>query len=178
MRHRVAIARVFSLLFIASVGWPASLVTAVAVRATAVDSNRGSMDPAAPLDADAAVPPAPVTLPDGGAGSAIARDPSIGEGPRFSPHESVATRTELPDARTERTRTYANPDGSYTTQVTQGRFNFADPTGAWQPLDLHLVRDPAAAYDVRVTANDRMVHFGTDSADEALGQIGASTGIL
>ncbi len=40
MRHRVAIARVFSLLFVASVGWPSTLVTPAIVRASAISPAR------------------------------------------------------------------------------------------------------------------------------------------
>ncbi len=177
MRHSVALGRLFVLLFVASIVWPSGLVAPATVAAAGSAPAQGSDPTPRVLGVADSFDAAPITVPPGGA-RATANDPSIGAPPRFPAADKVATRTELAAARTEKTRTYANPDGTYTTQLSQGRLNFQDPTGAWQPMDLHLVANPGGAYDVRVTANDRAVAFGTASADAALGQIGAETGTV
>jgi len=85
---------------------------------TAADAARAAFDPYRAVPAQ----PVPITVPvatGGGAGG----DPSIVRRPQI-PYAAVpTTRTELVDERTERTRTYVNPDGSLSKDISQGRLN-------------------------------------------------------
>ena len=51
------------------------------------------------------------------------------------------TKTELTDRRGMFTNTYANPNGTRTTEVSSERVNYKDSSGAWQPIDSTLVSD-------------------------------------
>jgi hypothetical protein len=81
--------------------------------------------------------------------------------------------TELAERRTERTRTIANPDGTFSLEVSQGRLNYKDGFGNWRPLDLSLVADRIGPYSLRVTANDATVRLGYSDAQAGLGQLTA-----
>jgi RHS repeat-associated protein len=155
---------------------PPSAVVATPKSPEAVESG-GQTAPSEPvkLQPGDTLPAAPIEIPAAGGGSAIIRDPSIGGAPKFSSVAAPSATTEIPDLRTERTRTYANPDGTYTLQETISRLNYRDPSGAWQPLDLNLIREASGAFDLRVTANDVQVAFGADSADEALARLATDT---
>lgn len=50
-------------------------------------------------------------------------------------------RVEALSERTETSTTWANPDGSLTTELSAGPIRFRDG-GEWRPVDLDLVRDP------------------------------------
>jgi hypothetical protein len=82
--------------------------------------------------------PAPITVPAGGGSSTT--DPTIGEPPLFLPYTPPVDTVELTDERTEQSRTLANPDGTFTTELSEGPINFKDDAGAWQPIDLSLVK--------------------------------------
>ncbi len=112
--------------------------------------------------------------PSSTGGGALASDPSIGRTPDQTPSVAPDGCTELIDQRTERSRTYANVDGSFTTEISQGRLNYKDAKGAWQPVDLDLIydsTDPTGVYGVRVAANDVKVRFGSSTADAALASL-------
>jgi hypothetical protein len=102
-------------------------------------------------------------------------EPAVGVTPDFGPSgaKPPSNPTELPGLRTEHTRTIANPDGTFSLQTSQGRLNFQDASGAWQPLDLSLVADRAGPYSLRVAANDRIVRFGEGDAETGLAQLSA-----
>ncbi|MGY6656849.1 polymorphic toxin-type HINT domain-containing protein [Amycolatopsis sp. TRM77291] len=51
------------------------------------------------------------------------------------------TSRELPDRRGPRERTFANPDGTETTEFSEGPLNFRRPDGGWQPIDPAVVPD-------------------------------------
>lgn len=51
---------------------------------------------------------------------------------------SQGRRVEVEGLRTESSTTYANPDGTLTTNQHQGVIRFKDEAGEWQPVDLEL----------------------------------------
>lgn len=110
--------------------------------------------------------PSLITVPSSGAGPDA--DASVGGPPLFLPYTPPADTVELADQRTGQSRTLANPDGTYTTEVSDGPINFKDAVGAWQPIDLALVERPFFdGYEVAATTGD--IKIGT--ADGALGSI-------
>jgi RHS repeat-associated protein len=84
----------------------------------------------------------------------------------------------VPELFTERTRTIANPDGTYTLEASAGRLNYQDATGAWQPLDLTLVPTEGGTHDLRVAASDRAVSFGHRDAEVALAEVATDKGSI
>ncbi|APU19207.1 DNRLRE domain-containing protein [Actinoalloteichus sp. GBA129-24] len=67
------------------------------------------------------------------------------------------TSRELPDERAELERTFANADGTLTTEFSQEPVNFLDEQGSWQPVDPTLVevegggwRNSADSVDIRI----------------------------
>lgn len=109
--------------------------------------------------------PSPITVPAGG-GTEV--DDSVGGPPLFLPYTPPADTTELPDQRTGQSRTLANPDGTFTTEVSDGPINFLNTDGVWQPIDLALVERPAFdGFEVAAAEGD--IRLGT--ADGALGSI-------
>jgi hypothetical protein len=112
--------------------------------------------------------PAPITVPlDHGAPAPGGRDPSIKPWPELALTSPPAAPTEVPALRTEFSRTTANPDGSFTREVSQTRVNYPDADGTWQPIDLRLVSDRSGPYDLSVAANDRTVRINVDDAERA-----------
>jgi RHS repeat-associated protein len=121
------------------------------------------------------VDPAPIKIRPSSGSAASAPDPSIHlrqPSPRYAP---PSVRTETPDKRTEHSRTYAEKDGSFTTELSEGRLNFKDAKGKWQPLDTDLVVDETDGYNLRVSANDVTVRFSDQDADSALASLGDGT---
>jgi hypothetical protein len=53
----------------------------------------------------------------------------------------AATSHELPELRQESQRTYANADGTQTTEFTRDPVNFQRADKSWQPIDTRLVAD-------------------------------------
>jgi RHS repeat-associated protein len=109
--------------------------------------------------------------PDGGASGATDVDLSVLGRPEFPPADPPAERTELSDERSEHTRVFANPDGTYTLEASIGRLNFQDEQGDWQVLDLSLESAESDRYGLRVAASDRVVEFGKTDAEDALARI-------
>lgn len=73
------------------------------------------------------------------------------------------TSRELPERRGPRERTYANADGTETTEFSEGPLNFRRPDGGWQPIDPAVVPDGAGW---RNTADQVDTRFaGTASAE-------------
>jgi RHS repeat-associated protein len=110
--------------------------------------------------------PAPITTPAGG-GAGPASDPTIG-GPRlFVPYTPPNGTEELADRRSQQSRTLANPDGTFTLEMSDGPINYQDAEGAWQPIDLSLVADEAGGY--KVAATEGLIRL--DTTDGAIGSI-------
>ncbi|MFJ7067895.1 LamG-like jellyroll fold domain-containing protein [Streptomyces sp. NPDC101115] len=59
----------------------------------------------------------------------------------FDPKASI----EVPAKRTERGRTFANPDGTFTTRFFNEPVNFLDDDGKWKGIDTSLARQARAA---------------------------------
>ena len=67
------------------------------------------------------VSPVPIGT-TGGAALPLTDDPTIGRGPAVvPPTEAPTVRTEVPVLRDEHSRTFINPDGSYSLEAIQGR---------------------------------------------------------
>jgi RHS repeat-associated protein len=82
------------------------------------------------------------------------------------------TKTEIPSKRTERSRTYANPDGTYTLEASPGRINYKDASGNWQPIDTTLIASTAGSgWDLGQKANDKQVLVSTADPSSQLAQM-------
>jgi hypothetical protein len=107
--------------------------------------------------------PAPITIPGGG--GSLTPDPTIGGEPLFLPYAPPADTTELPAERTATSRTLANPDGTFTLEMSDGPINFQGADGNWQPIDLALVPEIEGGYRVAATA-------GTITVDTNANELG------
>jgi RHS repeat-associated protein len=88
--------------------------------------------------ASAAVPPRAPKAPKEAAAAQAADIPSARVAARLS-----GRRVEALSARTETSTTWANKDGSLTTELTAGPTRFRDEaTGKWRNVDLNLVQRP------------------------------------
>lgn len=107
-----------------------------------------AVDPFTPevkVDTDHAYPngqviettPAPISIP--ASGGETTTDSTIGGEPLFLPYTPPADTTELISKRSEQSRTLASPDGSFSTEISEGPINYLDESGAWQPIDLSLI---------------------------------------
>ncbi len=119
----------------------------------------------------------PITLAAAGGrggtgGSAVsAGQVDVALSPRTPKVVPPKVATDVPALATERSRTVANPDGTYTFTASGSRQNYQDAAGAWQPIDLSLVSDALGSYAFRVKGNDRAVRLGAGSADAALARL-------
>jgi RHS repeat-associated protein len=105
----------------------------------------------------------------------------------------AATSRELPELRKESQRTFANADGTQTTEFSRDPLNYKRSDGSWQPIDTRLVQDGKgwrnAADSVRVwtadTAGDgpvarldlgggQRIAFGVDGAAGVAGEVDGS----
>ncbi len=125
-------------------------------------------------------PPVELGIPStSGAGdAAIPTDPSIRPRPGFVPTKAPGVQTAVPDLWTETSRTFANPDGTYTVEISGGRLNYRDRAGAWHPLDLSLAGDANGDYAFRVKGHDRVVRIAAGPANRSLASLVASEGRL
>jgi RHS repeat-associated protein len=163
---------------------PSGIVLAASPSATTPPPDKGGDEQVIAQDTGRVVARPPITLGiagtagAGGAGGPAdpAVDPSIALRP--DPVRTVPPKqSESVDSLwTEGSRTTANPDGTLTLETTGGRMNYQDGTGAWQPIDLHLVPDASDGYDLRVAANDRTVRFGASDAEDALASLTSDQG--
>ena len=148
----------------------AAWIPSTAARTAAPDSGaRARVTP----DYFRPVTPVDITTTADGA-LPLTPDPTIGHGPsvgKAAPLPKV--RTEIPALRTEHSRTFLNPDGTYSVEELQGRMNYQAPDGSWQPMDLGLVSDASGPFDLRVKASDRTVRFGNADAGAGLASLSA-----
>ncbi|MCL2780134.1 MAG: hypothetical protein FWD74_01335 [Actinomycetia bacterium] len=89
----------------------------------------------------------------------------------FDPAGSVVV------SRDERSTVYANPDGTFTTEMSAGPLNYLDGSGSWQAIDNRVVADPAQPGGLRNRANSWRVHFGTTSQGVVLDTGAGSLGL-
>lgn len=115
-----------------------------------------------------------MSIPSDDASGGAPLDPSIAARPRIEPVEAPTRVTEIEDARTERSRLVANPDGTLILEQSTGRLHYRDATGSWTPIDLRLVADDSAAgFDLRTTANDRTLRLAGADAGGAVAELAA-----
>ncbi|WP_188317006.1 LamG-like jellyroll fold domain-containing protein [Solihabitans fulvus] len=74
---------------------------------------------------------------------------------------------ELPDKRSRNERTYANADGTQTTQFSKTPLNYQRADGSWAPIDTNLVAD----HGWRNTADAVQVHFAERSGAAAVAEL-------
>ncbi len=172
--HRV---RFLSLCAIAVLCIQATYVAPVAAASPFVTNQSTAIGTGRRADGGAVkVTPAPIRMePTAVAGESdeplvTQSSPSVARPPK--------ARTELQSKRTEKSLTYANPDGSYTLVVSTGRLNFKDASGTWQPINLALVDDAVGAFSLRGSANDVTTRFGTVNAEAGLAQIAVGADVL
>lgn len=124
--------------------------------------------------------PVPIDLPSGGGMPADGGDPSdasIGVRPDAAPASPPRdAREELPEQRTERSRTYGETDGSFSTEVSERRMNYLSADGDWRPLDLSLVPSDDRTYDLQVASHDRSIRFSSADANVAMAEAETTLG--
>ena len=97
-------------------------------------------------------PPAPIKLVESGGGFVAAGGISVRREP--GARKFPGTATELATQRTEFSTVVANPNGTFTETLSQGRLNYKDANGNWQPIDVRLITRAVDGYDLGVAAND------------------------
>jgi RHS repeat-associated protein len=115
--------------------------------------------------------PAATGLSTGAGALASTIDPSVSV-------RSVAPNAKPPKAKTELTAkrgmftsTYANSNGTFTTDFALERLNYKDSNGAWQPIDTSLTSDASVAgYTYRGKANDLGLRVNTKNPSASLVQ--------
>lgn len=122
---------------------------------SAADANGadGAANKADPLSLQAKYPPIKGQEP-------VAKDNPVAVETKAA--ESVrgfdaATSKEIADRRSEKSRTFANPDGTETTQFSEEPLNHRKPDGSWTPIDPTLV--PAGAEGWRNSSDSVDVRF-------------------
>ena len=128
-------------------------------------------DVSTPATPTLAIPVAAAPIQIRQSGSPSTPDPSIALRRTFAASVTPKGITEIPSLRTAQTRTFANPDGTLTTEVYADKINYQDPSGAWKPVDLTLVPLASGPYDLGVRANDIVVRASDSNADAALAQV-------
>lgn len=137
-------------------------------------------DPISRTDEPIPVPDGPrpaaladITIPPGGAGTGTRLDPSIGVRRPLTRGNAPGVAAEVVSARTEHSRQIESPNGTVTFETSAGRINYFDPNGAWQPIDLSLVEDPAGPYGLRTAANYRLVRLAAGAGTDAIAELSA-----
>ncbi|WP_461032685.1 LamG-like jellyroll fold domain-containing protein [Streptomyces mayteni] len=77
------------------------------------------------------------------------------------------TSVEVPEERTEDSRTFRNTDGTFTTRYYNEPVNYPDLDGVWQTIDPSLVR-AAGGESWETTATEAGVSFGAMATDDPL----------
>jgi hypothetical protein len=134
-------------------------------------------EPGGPVVREAVALPLNVRDQGGPAGGAGRAPSDVQPRPIFEPTSRPGTKTERTDLRTERTRTFANPDGTYELEVAAGRLHYQALDGGWVPIDLALRPTAEGPYSLEVTSLDRTVRFG-ESTDLSLASLGSSEGLI
>lgn len=87
-----------------------------------------------------------------------------------------SVKTEINALRTENSRTWENPDGTYTKEVSQGPMNYRDAAGAWQPIDLSLTPNPSTTFGLKVAADNPSITIGTQNGEAGLATAAIANG--
>jgi len=88
----------------------------------------------------------------------------------------ASKKTELVALRNEHSRTFAQPDGTYSLEVSPGRMNYQDAGGTWQPVDLSLKPTGDPAFGLEVASLDRAVAIGTSTGSAGVARVSTSKG--
>jgi RHS repeat-associated protein len=168
---RFAASATFLIISTATVG--VSPIAAANAVGQSPDPGPGAASTTNAVPLAAAVPPAPITSDPSGGGSV----PNGGVGVRVTPKpiQRPKSATDVPGLRTEYGNVTANPDGTYTALVSSGRVNFKATDGSWQPIDVSLVSESSAGYDLRTKANDRTVRVNDVSGADQMATLQAGT---
>ncbi|MEV0132535.1 LamG-like jellyroll fold domain-containing protein [Dactylosporangium sp. NPDC050688] len=135
-----------------------SLLAAVLCAAVLVQTA-----PVLSAPAGAAPPPAPATA------DPAQQDPAQNAAAPDAAESIAAARAtgrpaEILSRRTERSRTLANPDGSWTTEVTAAPTRVRRPDGTWTPVDTTLRHAGGQVVPVAAAGNLRLSAGGTGPA--------------
>jgi hypothetical protein len=86
-------------------------------------------------------------------------------------HPLPAGAVEVPQLRTETSRTWALPDGTMRTRVFQRPVNYQDARGGWQPIDNQLVRSAGGGWQNKANRYRVSIppHLGAGPIRVALG---------
>jgi hypothetical protein len=118
--------------------------------------------PAASAAAPAAtVPPAatPASSPP-----AAAWSPSPAAASSSFQAERTGQPVEIVGDRTQKSSTFATPNGQFKTVVGAGAINYQDPQGAWEPINNTLEADQTTGYALQNSANRYQAEFPTTLA--------------
>ncbi|WP_018640715.1 DNRLRE domain-containing protein, partial [Parafrankia elaeagni] len=121
---------------------------------------------------DGGAPPTSVTAKIGRIDEAVKDPPVPADAAATSPR---AGRTEMVERRTETTSVFRNPDGTFTSEISQGPVNFRDTAGTWQKIDTTLV--PAERGRLRVAATDVATDIATTASDPRLARLEIEDGV-
>jgi len=77
-------------------------------------------------------------------------------------------RTELKTRKTSFSKTYINPDGSFTLEVSAKQLNFINRSGNLEDIDNSLVPSKAVGYDYENSANAFTVRFAKNNINDKL----------
>ena len=150
------------------------IATSIGIPAAAASpdpSLQGTSLPSAPAATNqiprvSAAPTLPLQFVDSPSGSNVSVRPNI------TVPAAPKVTTEVASLRTERSRTYQKPDGSFSLQLSQTRVNFQDAGGNWQPIDTALVATTTgSAFDLTEKANDKKVSLSKTHPDTGLAQL-------
>ena len=120
-----------------------------------------------------AVDAAPIDLEGSATGGQLLADGTTIR-PSSPSYVPPASPTEVVSLRDDNSKVTANADGTFTLEASSDRLNYRDANGAWQPIDLTLVTDPASG-DLKVKGLDSDVTIGT-GVDTFIGSVATTTG--
>jgi len=123
--------------------------------AAAVAAELGSVPGAVPATPDET--PRKVTIPPGQGEIHVPEVPAGAERPTRDelapsvrePGKAQAGRVEVESARTERSTVFANPDGTFTTELSAQAVRFKDAGGRWVNVDTRLAAQASGRYRSR-----------------------------
>jgi hypothetical protein len=93
--------------------------------------------------------------------------------PEVEGYDETLSR-ELPGERERFSRTFANPDGSRTSNFSTTPMNFQAADGTWKPIDTDLVEQPGGGW--RNAADSGMVEVAETAGEDALATVELGAG--
>ncbi|MCK9930395.1 hypothetical protein MXD62_25060 [Frankia sp. Mgl5] len=136
---------------------------------------RASLAPSAPpkpaVGPPAAARPGGALRAEFGESRIVKPDP----GPGRRDGKPQAGRTEIVQKRTESTREFRNPDGTFTTESTTGPVRFQDEKGAWVDIDTAL--EQAEPGRLRAAETEHPVEVAQTATDPELGRVELGDGM-